>query len=181
MGTSPPSKKGRGAKPTPNFWPMSIVTKRLDGSRCYLAGRQTLARRHCVRWEPSFPSPKGQSPQFSAHVCCGQTDGWIKTPLGTEAGLGAGHIVSDGDPAPCQRGTASQFSAHVCSGQMAAGWMKMPLGTKVGLGSGDIVLDGDSAPLNKGHSSDSTHHLSAHVYCGQTPGCTKMPLRMVQR
>jgi len=29
-----------------------------------------------------------------------QTVGWIKMPLGTEAGLGPGDIVLDGDPAP---------------------------------------------------------------------------------
>jgi len=47
-----------------------------------------------------LPSPKGgQSPQFSAHVYCGQTAGWIKTPLGTEVDLRLGHIVLDGDPA----------------------------------------------------------------------------------
>jgi len=39
---------------------------------------------------------------------CGQTVGWIKTPLGTEAGLGPGDIVLDGDPVPTmERGTAS--------------------------------------------------------------------------
>jgi len=27
------------------------------------------------------------------HVHCGQTDGWMKTPLGTEVDLGPGHIV----------------------------------------------------------------------------------------
>jgi len=26
----------------------------------------------CVRWGLSFPSPKGHSPQFSAHICCDQ-------------------------------------------------------------------------------------------------------------
>jgi len=30
------------------------------------------------------PSPKGAQPQFLAHVCCGQTDGWMKMPLGAE-------------------------------------------------------------------------------------------------
>jgi len=41
-----------------------------------------------------LPFPKrGQSPQFSAHVYCGQTAAWIKMLLGTEAGLGPGHIV----------------------------------------------------------------------------------------
>ena len=39
------------------------------------------------------------SPQFSAHMYCGQTAGWIKIALGMEVGLGPGHIVLDGDPA----------------------------------------------------------------------------------
>ena len=40
-------------------------------------------------------------------VYCGQTVRWIKMKLGTEVGLGPGHIVLDGDPAPPpQRGTA---------------------------------------------------------------------------
>jgi len=62
--------------------------------------------------------------------------------LGMEVGLGPGHIVLDGDPAPLpKRGTAPpQFSAHVCCGQMA-GWIKMPHGMEVGLGPGHIVLD----------------------------------------
>jgi len=66
-------------------------------------------------------------------VHCGQTVGRIKTKLGTQVGLGLGHIVLDGDPAlPPQRGTAPQFSAHICCGQMAA-WIKMSLGMELGL------------------------------------------------
>jgi len=57
-----------------------------------------------VRWGPSS-TPKGHSPQFSAHVCCAQTAGWIKMPIGTKVGLGPGHIVLDGAQLP-QRGTA---------------------------------------------------------------------------
>ena len=80
-------------------------------------------------------------------VYCGQTVGWIKVKLGTEVGLGPGHIVLDGDPAPPpQRCTAPKFSAHVCCGQMG-GWIKMPLGTEVGLGPGDIVLEGVQPPI----------------------------------
>jgi len=33
-------------------------------------------------------------------VYCGQTVGWIKMKLVKEVGLGPGHIVLDGDPAP---------------------------------------------------------------------------------
>ena len=43
---------------------------------------------------------RGIVPQFSAHVCCGQTVGWIKIPLGTEVGLGPGYIVLAGTQLP---------------------------------------------------------------------------------
>jgi len=50
------------------------------------------------------PAPlpkKGAEPQFSAHVYCGQTAGWIKMVLGTEVGLSPGDLaVLDGVPAP---------------------------------------------------------------------------------
>jgi len=60
------------------------------------------------------PLPKGSySPRFSAHVCCGQTAGLIKIPLG-EADLGPGDIVLDWDPAfPKKGGTAPPILAHV--------------------------------------------------------------------
>jgi len=32
--------------------------------------------------DPAPPPPKGHSTQFSANVCCGQTAGWTKMPLG---------------------------------------------------------------------------------------------------
>jgi len=62
---------------------------------------------------PPPPTQKeGQSPpQFSAHVCCGQTAGWIKLPLGTEVGLGTDHIVLDGDPAPHGKGHSMSIVA----------------------------------------------------------------------
>jgi len=68
--------------------------------------------------------------------------------LGMQVGLGPGHIVLDGDPAPpLQKGHSPlQFSAHICCDQRAAR-IKMPLGMDVGLGLRDIVLDGYPAPL----------------------------------
>ena len=48
-----------------------------------------------------LPLPKmGHSPKFSAYVYCGLTAGWIEMPLGMKVGLGPGHIVLDGHPAP---------------------------------------------------------------------------------
>jgi len=53
-------------------------------------------------------------------------------------GLGPGHIVLDGDPAPPPlKDHRPQFSTHICCGQMA-GWIKMPVGVQIGLGPGDF-------------------------------------------
>ena len=59
------------------------------------------------------PPTRGTARQFLAHVYCGQTSGWMKTPvLGMEVDLSPCHIVLDGThlrPAspPCERGTAA--------------------------------------------------------------------------
>ena len=50
--------------------------------------------------DPAPSPPKGTAPQFSAHVCCGQTAEWIEMPLGTKVGLGPGHVVLYGDHLP---------------------------------------------------------------------------------
>jgi len=64
-----------------------------------------------------------------------------------QVGLGPGHSVLDGDPAPLspKKGHSPKFSAHIRCGQMAA-YIKMPLDMEVCLGQGDFVLDGDPAP-----------------------------------
>ena len=56
-------------------------------------------------------------------------NGWMdQYEIGTQVGLGTGHIVLGGDPdAPSAKGHRTQFSVHVRCGQMA-GLIKMPLG-----------------------------------------------------
>jgi len=104
-------------------------------------------------------------------VYCGQTVERIKMQRGMQVGLGPGHIVLDGDPAPLpKKGRSPQFSAHICCGQIA-GWIKMPLGMEVGLSPSDILLDGDPAPPPQ-------KLFLVHVYCGQRAGWIKMPLGM---
>ena len=104
---------------------------------------------------------------------CGQTVGRIQMKLGTQVGLGPGHIMLDGDQLLPQRGTAPpQFLAHIYCGQMAE-WIKMPLGMGVGLGPGDFVLYGDQLLQKRGHSHPQ---FLAHVCCGEMPGLIKMPL-----
>jgi len=135
-------------------------------------------------------------------VHCGQTVGRIKMKLGVHVGLGPGHIVLDGNPAPPPpKGHSPTQFWPICCGQIAA-WIKMPLGME--LSPGDFVLDGDPAPLPK---RGAEHNIiiklknrrlgiiiilrsvivlmgtisprggAWHSYsCGQTVGWIKMPL-----
>ena len=94
-----------------------------------------------------------------------------------QVGLGPGHIVLDGDPAPPppKGHSPHQFSAHTCCGQMAA-WIKMPLGMEVGLSPGDIVLDWDPVlPPKKG--AEPPPKFSPHFYVAKRlDASVKMPL-----
>jgi len=60
------------------------------------------------------PAPqKGNSPQFSPRVCCGQITGWTKMPLGMDIDLGPDDIALDGDSAApiSKRGRGAQHPA----------------------------------------------------------------------
>ena len=77
------------------------MAKRLDGSKSGTwHGGGPRSRPHCARWSQASLLKKGQSPIFLAHVYYGQTAGWLKMPLGTEANLGPGDVMLDEDPAP---------------------------------------------------------------------------------
>ena len=99
-----------------------------------------------------FPPRKGAEPlpQFLAHVYCGQMAGWIKMALGTELGLGPGHIVLDGDPAPfSKRGQSPQFWPILLWPN--GGCIKMPLGMELRYVSAQAtVLDRDPPILLRG-------------------------------
>jgi len=102
-GTSLPLQKG-GSTAAPDLsahvlWPNGLM----DQDATWYGG-MPRPWSYYVRSRPRPPHPQkkkgGGQPQFSAHVCCGQTVEWIQMPLGTEVGLGPGDIVLDGDPAP---------------------------------------------------------------------------------
>ena len=95
---------------------------------------------------PAPSQKRGGTPQFSAHVYCGQTAGWIKMPLGTQVGLSPDDIVLDGDPAPPKKGHSPQFSAHAYCGHMA-GWIKITLGMEVGLSAQATYIRWGSSSL----------------------------------
>ena len=85
-----------------NFRPISVVAKRLDGSRCHSLGRDVGLGPGDIALDGDPAPPKGTvPPQFLACVCCGQTEGWIKMPLGRAVDLG--DTLLDGDPAPPPR------------------------------------------------------------------------------
>ena len=69
--------------------------------------------------DPAPPPRKGTAPQFSAHIYCGQTAGWMKMPRLTKVGIRPGHIVLDGEPAPPPKGGTSLplpiFSSYLLS------------------------------------------------------------------
>jgi len=211
MGTQlPPQKKGGIA---PNIRPMSIVAKRLGRLRCQLVvappdateyGGRPRPRRHCVRWGPSsYPSKKGHTPKFSAHVCCGQMLRCIRIPLCTEVGLTPGDIVLDGDPAPPKKwGIAPNI------------WPMSIVAKRLGGLRCQLVVaspkKGDTVPIfgpcllwpNDRMDQDATEYggrpqprrhcvtwgpscspskkghtpkFSAHVYCGQMLRCIRIP------
>jgi len=173
MGTQPFSPK-RERNPLPNFRFISIVTKRLDASKCDLVWPTGL----CVRWGPS-PSPPqkktGRNPQFSAYVYCGHTAAWIKMPLGTEVGLGPDDIALDGDPAPPKRGRNPSpiFGPSIVAKRLDGS--RWHLAWRWVLVRATLCWMGTQLPSPKtGHSPQ----FSAHFYCVQTAGCMKLPLRM---
>ena len=72
----------------PNGW--------TDQDKMKLDTQLGLGPGHIVLGGDPAPSPlKGHSPQFSAHICCGQMAAWNKMSLGMEVGLGPGDFVLD--------------------------------------------------------------------------------------
>jgi len=103
----------------------------------------------CVRWGPSSPSPKGHSPQFSAHICCDQMAEWIKMPLAREVGYGPSDIVLDGIQLPLPKKGQSPQIFGPCL-LWPNGWMDQD-GTWHGGGppSGHSALVGTQLPYPK--------------------------------
>jgi len=74
-----------------------------------------LSPSHIVLDGDPTPPKKGHSPQFSAHICCGQMAGRIKMPHDMEVGLGPGNFVLDGDPAPPKNTYLQKNSNKYCN------------------------------------------------------------------
>jgi len=92
----PPSKRGN----PPIFGPYLLGPNGCMDQNITWYGARPRPRQLCVRWDPAPSLKGGGAPQFSAHVYCGQTAGWMKLVLGMEVGLSPGDFVSDGEPLP---------------------------------------------------------------------------------
>ena len=85
-------------------------------------------------------------------VYCGQTVRCIKMKLDTEVGLGPGHVVLDGDPAPTPKGHSPQ-SWHMSVVAKRLDGSSCHLVRRQASAQATL-LDGDPAlPQNRGHSS----------------------------
>ena len=141
-----PPQKGGGTL-LPNFRPISVVAKRLDGSRCTWHGGGLWSRPHCARWgHTSLPKKRIEPPIFGPFLLW--PNGWMhQDATWYEGRPQPRRLCVRFDPALSPKnGRSPQSLAHVYYGQMAA-WIKMSLGMELGLGPGYFVLDGDPALL----------------------------------
>jgi len=110
-------------------------------------------------------------------VHCGQTVGWIKMKLGTQVGLGPGHIVLDGHPAPPPPMGHSPpiFGPYMLQPN---GWMDHDTTWYRGRPRPRrLCWMGTSSPSHKRGAEPP--QFSANFYCGQMAGWIKMVLGMV--
>jgi len=99
---------------------------------------------------------------------------WMKMKVGVQVGLGPGHIVLEGDPAPPPyRGTAPHIFAPYLL--WPNGWVNQD-GTWHGGGSESKPHCATWGAPKKGGRGP---HFSANFHCGQTAGWIKMPLGIV--
>ena len=66
------------------LWPNGLT----DQDETWHSGRP-WPKWHCIRWGQAPPTQRGAAalPIFLAHVYCGQTAAWIRTPRGMQIGL----------------------------------------------------------------------------------------------
>jgi len=102
-------------------------------------------------------------------VHCGQTVAWIKMKLGMQLGLGPGQIVSWGPSSPPSKGHSPPIFG--CMDQDVTWYGARSRPRRL------CVKWGPRSPLPK-MGAEPPFQFSAHLYCGQTARCIKMPLGM---
>jgi len=101
LGVDPAPPPQRGRATLLNFRPISLWPNGwMNQDATWYGGRPQPRGLFVLDGHPARSPKRGGAPQFSPHVCCGQTLVWTKMPLGMEVGLGPGDVVFDGDAAP---------------------------------------------------------------------------------
>ena len=121
---------------------------------------------HCViNGDPAALLQRGiDSPQFSAHIRCGQMAGWIKMPLGMDVGLNPGDFVT-GTQLPSQKGGGAPNLRPMSIVPKRLDEDATWYGSRPDIGPGHIVLDEDPA-LPAKREQQPPPLFSALVYCG---------------
>jgi len=112
---APSPQRGRA----PNFWPISVVAKWLDGSRCHLVWREASTQATLCYMGTQLHPQGAEPPVFGR--CLLWPNGWMDQDVTWYEGRSRPrHIVLHEDPAAPKKGTVPQFSAHVYCGQPVA-------------------------------------------------------------
>jgi len=116
----------------------------------------------------SLPKKGAESPpQFSAHIHCGHTAGWIKMALRTKVGLGPGHVVLGTQiPSPKRRQSHQFWPTSIVAKWLDASrchfvWRYRPQPRRL------CVRWGPRPSPKRGRSPQ----FSELVYCAQTASC----------
>ena len=120
-GPSPLPKKG--AEPSPIFGKFLLCPNGWMHHDATWYGGRTQPKGLCVRWDPATLPKRGRSLLANFRPMSIAAKRLIRMALGMEVGLGPGHIVPDGKPAPLpQKGNraAPTFSPFLLSPN---GWM----------------------------------------------------------
>ena len=126
-------------------------------------GGRPRSRRLCVRWEPNYPQNRGHTHHHPglAHVYCGQTAGWMKTPLGAEVDLDPGQSLLDADPAPpAQKGDKAPNFRPVSIVPKRLDWSRCPWYGGRPRPRPHCARWGPSSPSHKGHSPQNFWPMS---------------------
>jgi len=134
-----------------------------------LVWRYGLGSGDCVRWKPSCPQKNGTpTPPSFWPVYCGQTAGWMNTPLGTEVDLDRDrpHCIRRCPSCPRKGHNSPHLLAHVYCGHGRPSQLLLSSCTN-GRPKTVRPMLSDRCPVSPVLSVTL-------VYCSQTVGRTKM-------
>jgi len=116
----------KGNSPVPNFRPMSVVAKRLDGLRCHLVWRYGSAQATLYSMGAQVPREKGTAPHPIFGPCLLWQNGWIDQDMTWYGGKPRlrRRCVRWGRSSPPKRGTTPSFRFMSTVAKRLDGWRR---------------------------------------------------------